>query len=140
MSSEVHPLYAVTIEGARHPVTHDVDSLIILAKSLIVQKDSNVQLVFSGIMHTLSRAKRFKSPFKEKAIEMAMNDLYGLVSISSEQGAYTREFNTQRTSIPIGQLTGQAATDMDIYIQEQVMGNKGKLKNNPRKQGLGIDF
>jgi len=138
--SEVHPLYALTIEGSRHPVTGDVDSSLIFAKSLIVQKDSGVQLVYSGIMHALSRAKRFKSPFRERAIEMVMNDLYGLAVISSEQGATVREFNTQRSSVPIGQLTGQAATDMDVYLHEQVMGNKGMLRNNPRKKGMGIDI
>jgi hypothetical protein len=128
-------LFELTLEGARHPVTGKIDSHLILPRTLIVPKNSNIQVVYSDIIHSLERAKRFKPPFREYAIRMALADLEGMISISSEQGAFIREFNTVRSSVPVGQVQGQPATWFDEYVY-----GKQKLKNNPKTEDLGIGF
>lgn len=135
MSSEVAPFYAFTLEASRHPVTGEIDYGIMQARSLMIARDAGIQNVWSNVKHTIARAKRFKEPFRSRAIEMAMADLEGIVSIASEGGAYSREFNTSRSTVPIGQMTGQPVSEMDMYMYENVMGEKGKFKNNPKEKG-----
>lgn len=128
-------LFELTLEGARDPISQRMDQHLILPRTLIVPKNSNIQIVYSDIVHSLERAKRFKPPFREYAIEMCLADLQGMISISSEGGAFIREFNTIRQSVPIGTNTGQTATWFDNYVY-----GKEKMKNNPQTQDLGIGF
>lgn len=127
--------FEFTLEGSRDPVSQRLNSRLLLPRSAIVPKNSNIQMVWPDIMDSISRAKRFKPPFREYAIEMAMNDLEGVLSISSEGGAFIREFNTQRGAVPVGSVQGQPATWFDEYVY-----GKEKLKNNPKQAGLGLDF
>ncbi len=92
-------------------------------------------MVYADVMHSLERAKRFKPPFRQQAIEMALPDLQGMIAISSEGGAFIREFNTIRSSVPVGQVQGQQATWFDDYVY-----GKDKMKNNPHTNDLGIGF
>ena len=128
-------LFELTLEGARDPLTQKLDQHLILPMTLIVPKNSNIQIVYSDIIHSLERAKRFKPPFREYAVNMCLADLQGMISISSESGAFIREFNTIRQSVPVGAVTGQPATWFDQYIY-----GKEKLKNNPKTDNLGIGF
>ena len=128
-------LFELTLEGARDPVSGRMNQSFILPRTLIVPKNSNIQLVYPDVKDSIARAKRFKPPFREYAIEMAFNDLEGIISIASEQGAFVREFNTVRSSVPIGGVQGQPATWFDEYVY-----GKQKLKNNPKQAGLGLDF
>lgn len=128
-------LFEITIEGARDPLTQKLNQRLLLPRTLIAPKNSNIQMVYSDIMHSLERAKRFKPPFREMAIEMVYSDLEGMISISSEQGAFVREFNTVRSSVPVGQVQGQPATWFDEYVY-----GKDKLKNNPKTNQMGIEL
>ena len=128
-------LFEWALEGARDPVSGRLNQRLILPRTAMVPKNSNIQLVWPDIMDAIARAKRFKPPFRNYAIEMAMNDLEGVLSISSEQGAFVREFSTMRAAAPMGQVTGQPATWFDEYVY-----GKQKLKNNPKQGGLGMDF
>lgn len=123
-------LFELAIEGARDPHTQRLNQKLILPRTLIAPKDSGIQMVYSDIMHSIERARRFKPPFREYAIEIAEKDLEGLISISSEQGAFVREFNTVRTSVPVGGNTGPPATWFDEYVY-----GKDKFKNNPKDKG-----
>lgn len=137
---DLNPLYAFTIESSRHPVYDNIDPSLLEPLGLIVQKNTGVQIVYSGIEYSLARAKRFKPPFREYAIEMVMSDKKGMRSISSEGGAYLKEFGTTRSSMPVGSLTGPPVTEADVYLHEQLMGEKGKFRGNPRKKGWGVDI
>jgi len=128
-------LFELTLEGARDPVTQKLNQKLVLPRTLIVPKNSNIQIVYTDITHAIERAKRFKPPFRQHAIEMALADLQGMISISSESGAFIREFNTIRSSVPIGTNTGQQATWFDDYVY-----GKDKMKNNPHTNDLGIGF
>lgn len=140
MPDETNSLYAFTIESARHPVYDNIDPSLLEPLGLIVQKNTGVQIVYSSIEYSLARAKRFKPPFREYAIEMVMSDKKGMRSISSEGGAYIREFGTTRSSIPIGSIVGPAVSESDVYLHEQILGEKGKFRGNPKKKGWGIDL
>ncbi|NIN03683.1 MAG: hypothetical protein GTO44_10010 [Hydrotalea flava] len=126
-------LFELTLEGARDPITQKLNQALVLPRTLIVPKNSNIQIVYADVMHSIERAKRFKPPFREYAIQMAYADLQGMISISSEMGAFIREFNTVRSSVPIGQVQGQPATWFDDYVY-----GKDKMKNNPHTKDLGI--
>ena len=128
-------LFEITVEGAINPLTGTLDSTLILPRTLIVPRNSGIQIVYSDTIHSLESAKRFKPPFREYAIAMALADLQGLIAISSEVGAFVREFNTQRSSIPIGTNQGQPATWIDEYVY-----GKEFLKNNPKSKGMGIEI
>lgn len=128
------------IEGSRNPITDEVDYTLILPRTLIVPKDSGIQEVYSNLSHALARAQRFKEPFRSQAIKMVMADFKGLIAIGSERGAMIREFNANGGSIPIGSNEGPPATWLDRYFHENLKGDKGKLKNNPEAQGLGLDM
>ena len=128
-------LLEITLEGARDPITGKLNQLLILPRTLIVPKNSGIQVVYADIIHALERAKRFKPPFRELAINIALADLQGMIAISSELGAYIKEFNTVRSSVPIGQVTGQAATWVDEWFY-----GKDKFKNNPKQGGMGIEL
>lgn len=136
----VHPLYAFTIEAARHPVYDNIDPTLLEPLGFMVPKNSGIQIVHSGIEYALARAKRFKGAFREYAIEMVMADKKGERAISSEGGAYLKEFGTTRSNVPMGSIVGPAVTDADAYLHEQLLGDKDKFRNNPRKKGWGIDF
>lgn len=132
--------FELTLEGSRDPVTGKLQNKFILPRTLIVPKNSNIQTVYDDVIHSIERAKRFKPPFREYAIAMAEADLQGMIAISSEQGAFVREFNTVRSSIPMGQVQGQPATWFDDYVY-----GKEKMKNNPKVKGdsglgLGLDL
>lgn len=128
-------LFELTLEGARDPISQRMDQHLILPRTMIVPKNSDVQTVYSNVVHSLERAKRFKPPFREYAIQMCLADLQGMISISSEGGAFIREFNTIRQSVPIGTNQGQTATWFDNYVY-----GKEKMKNNPQTNDLGIGF
>lgn len=128
-------LFELTLEGARDPLSQRLDQHLILPRTLIVPKNSNIQIVYSDIVHALERAKRFKPPLREYLIEICLADLQGMIAISSEGGAFIREFNTIRQSVPMGQVTGQAATWFDSYVY-----GKDRMKNNPKTADLGIGF
>lgn len=136
---DVHPLYAFTIEAARHPVYDNIDPTLLEPLGFMVPKNSGIQIVHSSIEYSLARAKRFKGAFREYAIEMVMADKKGERAISSEGGAYIKEFGTTRSSVPMGSIVGPPVTDADVYLHEQIMGDKDKFKNNKRKGGWGID-
>ena len=140
MSDVSNALYSLTIEGSRDPLTELVNYGLILPRTLIVPKNSGIQIVWSNLEHALARAERFKEPFRSQAIKAVMADFKGVISLSSELGAYLREFTTTRGAVPIGQNVGQEATWVDEYFHEQLLGKKGMLKNNPRKEGLGLDL
>lgn len=120
-------LFELAIEGARDPHTQRLNQRFILPRTLIAPKDSGIQMVYADIMQTIERARRFKPPFREYALEIAEKDLEGLIAISSEQGAFVREFNTIRSSVPVGQNQGPPATWFDEYVY-----GKDKFKNNPK--------
>src|SRR5438093_967603 len=103
---EINPLYAFTIESARHPVYDNIDPTLLEPLGFIVPKNSGIQIVHSSIEYSLARAKRFKGAFREYAIEMVMADKKGERAISSENGAYIREFGTTRAMAPVGSLVG----------------------------------
>lgn len=128
-------LFELTLEGARDPVTQKLNSKLVLPRTLIVPKNSNIQIVYTDIIHSIERAKRFRPPFRQHAIEMSAADMQGMISISSEGGAFIREFNTIRSSVPMGQVQGQQATWFDDYVY-----GKDKMKNNPHTNDLGIAF
>lgn len=131
----VGELFELTLEGARDPISGRMNQRLILPRTAMVPKNSNIQLVWPDVMNSISRAKRFKPPFRDYAIELAMNHLEGILAIASEQGAFVREFNTVRSSAPMGQNVGQPATWFDEYVY-----GKEKMKNNPKAKGLGMDF
>lgn len=132
-------LYNLAIEACRDPLTDQVDPEMIEAYMNIVPRDSGIQNVSCSIHFTLARARRFKEPFRSYAIQMAKGGKIGLKSISSERGAFMREFNTNRASIPIGGSEGPEYTFADKYLHEEVLGKKGFFKNNKEKPGLGFD-
>jgi hypothetical protein len=141
LSDQFNALYSFTIEGSRHPLTENVDYSLILPRTLIVPKNSNIQVVYSNLEHSLARAQRFKEPFRTEAIKAVMADFKGLISISSEGGAFIHEFNTTRGgSINPGVNVGPEVTWLDEYLHEQVRGNTGAMKHNPKKAGLGIEI
>lgn len=123
------------VESARDPITQKLNNAMLLPKSFIVPKNGNIQTVWPDLKDALSRAKRFKMPFRDYAIELAFNNLEGVAAIGSEGGAFLRELNTIRTSIPVGQVEGQPATWFDEYVH-----GKEKLKHNPKVEGMGMDF
>jgi hypothetical protein len=126
-------LFELSIEGARDPHTQRLNQRFILPRTFIVPKNSGIQNVYTDIMNAIERGRRFKPPFREYAIAMTEKLLEGLISISSEQGAFVREFNTIRSSIPVGQNQGPPATWFDEYVY-----GKDKFKNNPKAQGGGV--
>lgn len=126
-------LFELSIEGARDPNSQRLNQRFILPRTLIVPKNSGIQNVYSDIMQAIERARRFKPPFREFAIAMAEKYLEGMIAISSEQGAYVREFNTVRSSVPVGQVQGAPATWMDEYVY-----GKDKFKNNPKAKDDGF--
>ena len=127
--------FEFAIESSRDPITQRLNQSLLLPRSFIVPKNSNIQLVWPDIKDSIARAKRFKAPFRDLALELAINNLEGVGAIASEGGAFIREFNTIRGSIPTGQVEGQPATWCDEYVY-----GKDKLKNNPKKAGLGIEM
>lgn len=139
MSDSNNAVYAFTLEAARHPIYDFVDPTLLEPLGFMVPKNSGIQIVHSSIEYSLARAKRFKGAFREFAIEMVMADKKGERAISSEGGAYIKEFGTTRSSMPLGSITGPAVTDADVYLHEQLLGDKDKFKNNPRKRGWGIE-
>jgi hypothetical protein len=128
-------LFEWLIEGSMDPVTKQLNSRLVLPRGLIVPKNSGIQNVWANMMHTLGRARRFKPPFREYAIDMAMADVEGCASISSENGAMIREFNTSRMAQPLGTNIGQPKTEMDEFLY-----GKEYLKNNPKEKGSWLKF
>ena len=128
-------LFDLSVEAARDPITGRMDQSLLLPRTFIVPKNSNIQLVYPDVLNSIERAKRFKPPFRQYAIALAENHLKGILAVSSEQGAYVREFNTVRGSVPIGTVTGQPASFFDKYVH-----GKDKLKNNPETNNLGIEI
>ena len=120
-------LFELSLEGARDPVSGRMDQGLILPRTFIVPKNSNIQLVYPDVLNSIARAKRFKPPLRQMLLELAENHLKGILAVSSEQGAFIREFNTVRSSVPIGQVTGQPVTWWDEYVL-----GKDKTKNNPK--------
>lgn len=117
------------------PVTKQLNSRLVLPRGLIVPKNSGIQNVWADMMHTLGRARRFKPPLREYAIDMAMADVEGCASISSENGAMIREFNTSRMANPMGTNIGQPKTEMDEFLY-----GKEYLKNNPKEKGSWLKW
>lgn len=136
----IHPLYALTIEGSRDPLTDEIQYDLILPRTFMVRRDSGIQTVYTNIRQALARARRFKPPLREYFIELVMAYLGGLIALSSEQGAYAREFSTTRQHVPIGVNEGQEVTDLDMIAYEGYLGQKGKFKNNPKKAGFGLEI
>lgn len=128
-------VFEFAIESSRDPITQRLNQSLLLPRGFIVPKNSNIQLVWPDIKNSIARAKRFKPPFRDFAIEIALNDLEGIAAIASEGGAFIREFNTMRGHIPTGQVEGQPATWFDEYVY-----GKDKLKNNPKQEGLGLEM
>lgn len=120
-------LFELSLEGSRNPTTGEMDQGLILPRTFIVPKNSNIQLVYPDVLNSIARAKRFKPPLREMLLELATNHLKGILAISSEQGAYIREFNTVRSSVPVGTVTGPPVTWWDEYVL-----GKDKTKNNPK--------
>lgn len=139
MSDNFSALYSIIIEGSRDPLTENVNYRFILPRTLIVPKNSGIQVVYSNLSHSLARAQRFKEPFRTEAIKAVMADYEGLISISSEGGANLREFNTTRGPVGVGSNEGPGVTFLDEYVDSAISGQKGRLKNNPKKKGLGIE-
>src|SRR3990167_11235350 len=127
--------FEFVIESSRDPITQRLNQSLLLPRGFIVPKNSNIQLVWPDIKNSLARAKRFKPPFRDFAIELAINDLEGVAAIASEGGAFIREFNTVRGHIPTGQVEGQPATWFDEYVY-----GKEKFKNNPKDPGMGLNI
>lgn len=136
MSDQNNAVYAFTLEAARHPIYGTIDPTLLEPLGFMVPKNSGIQIVHSSIEYALARAKRFKGAFREFAIEMVMADKKGERSISAEGGAYIKEFGTTRSSVPLGSITGPPVTDADVYLHEQLLGDKGKFDNNPRSKKL----
>ena len=131
-------LYNLTLEASRDPITGEVKSNFILPRTFIVRQDSGIQNVYADIRHALNRARRMKH-LRSYAIEMVYADFEALISISSERGAYLREFSTNRSALPLGRIEGQPVNDIDAYMYEDVLGDKEKFKNNPRQKGFGMN-
>jgi len=123
-------LFELSLEGSRNPISGRMDQSLLLPRTFIVPKNSNIQLVYPDVLNSIARAKRFKPPFRELALDLAENHLRGILAVSSEQGAFIREFNTMRSSVPVGQVTGQPVTWWDEYVL-----GKDATKNNPKAQG-----
>ena len=136
----IHPLYALTIEGSRDPLTDEVDYELLTPRTLMVRRDSGIQTVYAQIRQAMARARRFRPPFREYMIEFVKAYLGGLIALSSEQGAFAREFSTSRASVPIGVNEGQPVSDLDVIAYEGYLGQKGKFRNNPKEKGFGINF
>lgn len=123
-------MFQWSLEGSRDPVTQKLNNKLILPRSFMLPKNSNIQLVYPDVMNSIARAKRFKPPLREYLLELAENHLAGILSISSEQGAFLREFNTTRGAASMGQVVGQPVTWWDEYVL-----GKEKTKNNPKAAG-----
>lgn len=122
--------YEASLLAATDPITGKVDYELLAAKLWIVPRNSGVQTVSADISHTHTVAKRFKPPFRSLALEMARADKIGITSISSENGAYAREFNTTRSaSVNVGTNVGPQVDDWD-----RMLYGKEYVKNNPEKR------
>lgn len=131
MADAANGFYEATILAATDPNTGLIDYDKLAAKLMIVPKNSGIQNVNADIMHTEGRARRFKPPFRLHAMLMPRADKIGMLSISSELGAYAREFNTARThNVEVGSNVGPAVDGAD----ELVYGKK-YTQNNPKKKG-----
>lgn len=123
------------IESSRDPITQRLNQALLLPRGFIVPKNGNIQTVWPDLKDAISRAKRFKPPFREYVLELAINNMEGVAAIASEGGAFVREFNTVRGNVPIGQVEGQPATWVDEYVY-----GKEKFKHNPKDPGMGLDI
>lgn len=123
------------IESARDPLTQRLNQSMLLPRSFIIPKNGNIQTVWPDLKDCISRAKRFKPPFREYAMELAINNLEGVAAISSEGGAFVKEFNTTRGTVSPGQVEGQPATWFDEYVY-----GKDKMKNNPKDDSMGLEI
>jgi hypothetical protein len=129
----------LTMESSRDTITGEVDPGLIAPKMLIVRQDSGIQIVYGDIEHCTARADRFKEPFRSLAIRMSLADKKGLYSISSERGAYMKEFNMSR-SVVVGQNEGDTYTDADQFFHENVLGKKGFFKHNKKSTKSSIEI
>ena len=113
------------------------DPFMVLAKTSPVQMNSGIQNVFPHVINAIARAKLLRPPYRDIAINSAKSALYGIASIGSENGAYLKELNTQRTSqsINMGQARGQPASAFDKYLY-----GKDHLANNPKGKDESMMF
>lgn len=125
--------FEATLQACTDPLTGRIDNELLEARLIIVPRNSGVQNVTADIQHAMARARRFPPPFRNYAMAMARADKIGMVSISSEQGAYAREFNTTRSaSINVGTNTGPQVSDWD-----EMLYGKNYVKNNPKEKKKG---
>ena len=74
------------------------DPKFLRSMGLIVPKNSGVQMVWKDINLTQFLAKNIHWKFVPYAVAMAKADEYGIVSITSENGAGVKAFNTNESN------------------------------------------
>lgn len=130
-------LFEIVMESSAWKPGGKVDNMMALARSMFVPKNSGIQNVFPDLMRALHRARMLRPPYRTYAIQKAQELIYGIASISSENGVMVRELNTSRMQRQAGldTNTGQMATDLDEYLY-----GKEYLKNNPKSKEAPISF
>lgn len=123
----VSDIYETLIESSAEQPGQSADTLMLLARSLIVPRNSGIQNVLPVIIKSINRARLLRPPYRQYALAKAKEALYGIAGISSEGGAMLKEINTTRQSLSSYSNTGQPVGPYD----EMFYGDK-YLKNNPR--------
>jgi len=104
------------------------DPKFLRSMGLIVPKNSGVQIVWKDINLTQFLAKNIHWKFVPYAVAMAKADEYGMVSITSENGAGVKAFNTERVEqIYTGRnqsLQKSDGWDHCLYGKEKFEGNE----------------
>lgn len=125
----------VLIESSADLPGQSADTLMLLARSMILQRNSGVQNVFPNIVKAINRARLLRPPYRQYALSKAKEALYGVASISSEGGLMLKEINTTRQSTSIATNTGQPKNDWD-----EILYGKKFLQNNPRGKSADLNM
>lgn len=131
------PLFEIFMEGSAWKPGGKVDNMMALARSMFVPKNSGIQNVFPLLTRSLHNARMLRPPYRTYAIQKAQENIYGVASISSENGVMIRELNTSRLQRQGGldPNTGQDATYLDEYLY-----GKEYLKNNKKTNAPIMEF
>ena len=121
-------LYNMQLEAAASIPGGAADPFSINAVMMALPKNSGIQILYPELLNTYLLAKTLRPPLRELVMQMALNDILGCKSISSEGGFMVREMNTNRNaSVGMGVNTGQQYD----WADEVVMGKKF-VQNNPK--------
>lgn len=130
MGSEI---YDILHDSSADLPGQSADNLMMLARSMIVPKNSGIQNILPHIIKSINRARMLRPPYRQYALQKAKEALYGIAAISSENGALLREMNTTRSAQSMSVNQGPAVTDWDRMFY----GNE-HLKNNPKAKKDGL--